>query len=279
MNKTLARILAIIIAVSSTLLVRPTFWKICFKKMPLPEGTNLIFLTAVIIGQLLILGIIFCIFFFSALFDSKLIFFNGSTVFAIVVFLVNIWLGNYILSATVQFGLTNAFKGKNFLITFCVLVVFSVLTIVLNVQFAKVTVPTTKTEAENLGTILEDESIAIEKKDLLTLANTNTSFLKTYASNGKIIYWDANSERKVNTAVILQGNKCFVKRYDKKYPSLLESHKEIGYILDDKDHLYRAYAIIKYRNFKFYVDHYTLYDYENDELIECKNLPTWATNK
>lgn len=216
------------------------------------------------------------IFFFIGLLHDDLVFFNGFTISAIVALIVNICLGNF---AFWPLNWSAIFKRKNVLIPCCVLVVFSILTIVLNVQFAKVTVPTTKTEPEILETILEDESITIKRKDLLALANTDLSSFEAYASNGKIIYWDTDSERKVDTAIIFQGNKCFVKRYDKEYPSLFEPHKEIGYVVNDENHLYLAFAIIKYKDFHFYVDHYALYDYENDELIECKNLPTWATNK
>lgn len=275
MNETLVIIIPIIIAVVSTLLARPTFWKICFKKMPLPEDSTPNIITCMLFCQIFVGAFLFIILFIG-LINDDLVFFNGFTISAIVALIVNICLGNF---AFWPLNWSAIFKRKNVLISCCVLVVFSILTIVLNVQFEKVTVPTTKTEAESLETILEDESIAIERKDLLALANTDLSSFEAYASNGKIIYWDANSERKVNTAIILQGNKCFVKRYDRDYPSFLESHKEIGYVVNDENHLYLAFAIIKYKDLHFYVDHYTLYDYENDELIECKNLPTWATNK
>lgn len=275
MNKTLI-IIGIILGIASTLLVRPRFWKIIRKKAPIPENCSSISAIINILFFQIWIGAAYWAFLVHGLtsFDLR---FNILTTIAIIALVVNIVFGNYALSNDTS--CLPAFRKKNVLISCCVLVVFFVLTIIFNVQFSRVAVPTTKWEDESLESILQDESIAIPRKDLLELVNTNTSSFEPYASNSKIIYWDANSERKIATAIILQGNKCFVKKYDYRAPSLYESKKEIGFVVDDENHLYQAYAIIKYKAFKFYVDHYTLYDYDKDECIDYDTLPVWAINQ
>lgn len=265
-------IISVMIVVSSTLLVRPSFWKIIQEKMALPKNCSTSPIIAILICQIFVALTYFILFIIGI--DYDLFFFNGFTIAAIVALIVNICMGNYALA----FDWSDVFKRKNIIATFCVLIVFSVLTIVLNVQFSKVNVPTTEIEAENLEDVLLDETISIERADIvkaIKLIEDPESSCQSYSSNERTIYWFSSD----STAVILYDNKAFVKEYDTDYLPSLKFYKKVGHVVDDDNRLYRAFAIVKYKDFKFYVDHYSLYDYANGELIECEKLPTWATNQ
>lgn len=266
MNETLLNISEIIIVLLSTVLVRPKFWK------QRKELRNIDIVTCIIVQLFLYMLCLLLI--LLGLVNSKLIFFNGYIIFAIITFSVNILFGNYLLTGG---SLLNTFKSKNFLISCCVLLVFSILTFVLNKQFSQVVVTTTETETKrNLEAVLLDDTIAMERSDIVKATKLMVNvdvFYNSYASNGRIIYWFSD-----DAAVILHDNTAWIKEYNHAL-LFLKLHKQIGFVVDDENHLYQAYAIIKYKNFKFYVDHYTLYDCEKDEFIDYDTLPTWATNK
>lgn len=262
-------IIGIIIGISSTILIRPNFWK---NRKQINDAN-------IIITFLLhfCITIVFLEAFMGGFFDSELVFFSPFMIVAIILLLVNLILANHVLTGNI----TVTLKRKNFLISCCILIIFSILTIILKVQFAKVAVPTNKVLDKSLESILLDDKISIKRKDLLKVTKTDLSSSYSYSSNGRIIYWINNTERNKDCCIIFHNNICFVKEYkNNSTPSLFpNSYKEIGFVINDDNKLYRAYAIIKYKDFKFYVDHYVLYDYEDNQFVQYDSLPTWATNK